>query len=99
MGKELKDIKEFFKNHKKELIERFGIREVGIFGSYVKGEKREDSDLDILVDFEDGYKSFDNYMDFKFYLEDLLGIKVDLVIKTALKPNLKPGILEETLYV
>lgn len=51
------------------------------------------------MEFEQGKKTFDNYMDLKFYLEDLLGVEVDLVIKSAIKPKLKEYILKEVVYV
>lgn len=94
-----KDIKEVLKNHKNEIAKKFGIKEIGIFGSYVRGEETETSDIDIIIEFEEGKKTFDNYMDLKFYLEDLFGIKVDLVIKSAIKPKLKKYILNECIYV
>jgi hypothetical protein len=93
------EIREILKKHSPELRERFGVWELGIFGSYVRGEQGEKSDLDVLVEFKRGYKTFDNYMDLKFYLEELLNLKVDLVTRSALKPRLKPYILEEAVYV
>ncbi|RLI77354.1 nucleotidyltransferase [Archaeoglobales archaeon] len=93
------EIKEILKEHSDNLKQKFGVKELGIFGSYVRGEQKEGSDLDILVEFKEGYKTFDNYMDLKFYLEELLNVKVDLVSKTALKPRLKPHILKEVVYV
>ena len=81
-----------------EAIKKFGAKRIGIFGSYARGEEKEESDLDVLVDFEGGKKTFDNYMDLKFFLEDLFGCKVDLVIREAIKPRLKPYILSEVRY-
>ena len=81
-----------------EAIKKFGAKRIGIFGSYARGEEKEESDLDVLVDFEGGKKTFDNYMDLKFFLEDLFGCKVDLVIREAIKPGLKPYILSEVRY-
>ncbi len=78
--------------------DRFGIKSIGIFGSFARGEERSDSDLDVLVDFEEGKKTFDNYMDLKFYLEEFFGRKVDLVTVNALRPQLKTAILSETVY-
>lgn len=72
---------------------------MGIFGSYVRGEQSEESDVDILVEFEEGYKNFDNYMELKFYLEELLQIKIDLITEQALKPKLRFHILQEVIYV
>ena len=97
--KTLEGIRETLKRRCGYIKERFGVKEIGIFGSYVRHEQEESSDIDILVEFKDGYRTFDNYMDLKFYLEELLGIRVDLVSKDALKPRLKPYILKEIVYV
>ncbi len=80
-----------------EAIKRFGVRRLGLFGSHVRGEGKDSSDLDFVVDFEK--KTFDNYMDLKFSLEDLFQCPVDLVMIDAIKPRLKQNILNETLYV
>ncbi|MCF2135903.1 MAG: nucleotidyltransferase family protein [Candidatus Thorarchaeota archaeon] len=79
-------------------IRKFGVRKIGVFGSYVRGEQQERSDIDVLVQFEKGMKSFDNYMELKFFLEDLFGYKVDLVLEEALKPELRPHILRSVEY-
>ena len=65
----------------REEIKKYGVKRIGVFGSYVKSMQREGSDIDTLVEFEKDKKSFDNYMELKFFLQDLLGCKVDLVIK------------------
>lgn len=80
----------------KERVKQFEVNKIGIFGSHAKGRARIQSDIDILVEFNK--KSFDNYMDLKFFLENLLGAKVDLVISDAVKPRLKPIILGEVVY-
>jgi predicted nucleotidyltransferase len=82
-----------------EIKTRFKVKEIGIFGSRIKGRAKRKSDIDILVEFEEGYKTFDNYIDLKFYLEDLFGCKVDLVLKSALREEIKPHILSEVVYV
>jgi uncharacterized protein len=79
-----------------ETIRGFGVRRLGIFGSYARGEQSEASDMDFLVEFE--LATFDNYFDLKFFLEDLLGRKVDLVFKDTIKPKIRSTILEETVY-
>ncbi len=76
----------------------FHVKEIGIFGSFVKGEQNTSSDIDILVAFEKGHKDFFNYMRLKYYLEELLGRQVDLVIKEAVKPRLKQKIFDEVEY-
>jgi predicted nucleotidyltransferase len=94
-----RDIQVILQERKNYLVEKFGVMEIAIFGSYARGEQREDSDIDLIVDFKEGYKTFDNYMDLKFYLEELFGKKVDLVIKSAINPRIKPFIIEEAIYV
>jgi len=86
------------KEQEKLIRHKFGVKRIGIFGSFARGEEREDSDLDVLFVFEDGQKTFDNYMDLKFYLEDLFGRKVDLVTEKALKPQLKEIIMKDVVY-
>ena len=81
----------------REKLRDFGVRRLGLFGSAVRGEATEESDLDFLVELE--IKTFDNYMDLKEFLEELFGCKVDLVMKDALKPRLREPILKETVYV
>ena len=83
---------------KKERVEKYGVKKIGLFGSYVRNESHEGSDVDILVEFEKGKKTFDNYMELKFFLEDLFNYKVDLVITEAIKSDLKPYILGGVKY-
>ena len=82
-----------------EKIKEFGIKKIGLFGSFVQNNQTEESDLDILIEFEKGQKSFDNYMDLKFFLEGVFNRRVDLIIKGAIKPDLKPYILGNVQYV
>jgi hypothetical protein len=86
------------RQHEPVLKQRFGIAKVGIFGSFARGEERPDSDIDILVMFQNGKKTFDNFMGTKFYLEDLFGRKVDLVTDAALKPLIRDPILQDVVY-
>ncbi|WP_292370979.1 nucleotidyltransferase family protein [Methanoregula sp. UBA64] len=86
------------RRHEPEIKKRFGVATIGIFGSYIRGEERPDSDVDVLVSFRKGEETFDHYMDCKFYLEDLFGRPVDLVMKGAIKKRLKPYILGEVVY-
>ncbi len=79
-------------------IKKFGVRRIGLFGSCAEGGQKKESDVDILVEFERGKKTFDNYMELKFFLEDLFDRKVDLVILESLKPDLKPHILRSVKY-
>ena len=86
------------RQNKQEIRDRFGVERIGIFGSFVRGEERTDSDVDVLVEFREDEKTFDHYMDLKFYLEDLFGRKVDLVMKDAIKRRLREPILSEVVY-
>jgi predicted nucleotidyltransferase len=79
-------------------IEKFHVSRLGLFGSFTREEQHDASDVDILVEFEDGHESFDNYMDLKFYLEELFERKVDVVIFDSIKPSLKPSIIRSVLY-
>ncbi len=86
------------KAHRWELEEKFGVKEIGVFGSYVRGEATEKSDVDILVDFYE-VPSLLKFIELEEYLEDLLGIKVDLVMKSALKPKIGEHVRREVIYV
>jgi predicted nucleotidyltransferase len=82
----------------RDSIRAFGARRLGLFGSQARGEATEVSDLDFLVEFEPGTKTFDNYMDLKEFLENLFGRPVDLVVSEVIKPRLREAILRETIY-
>ena len=83
---------------KPELARRYPIRAMGVFGSYVRGEQREDSDLDVLVELGDGITLID-FAGLQLDLSDALGIKVDLVEKEALKPRIGQRVLAEVVYL
>ena len=80
-------------------IKSFGIKRLGLFGSYAKGKANAQSDIDFLVEFEEGKKTFDNFMRLSFLLEDLLGKKIELVTPESLSPYIKPKITKEVEYV
>ena len=80
------------------MVDEFGVKELALFGSVARGQAREKSDVDILVSF-DGPATSRRYFGLQFYLEDLLGRPVDLVTDKALRPELKPYIERESLYV
>lgn len=83
-----------------ELAERFGVAELGLFGSRVRGDHREDSDLDVLVSFApDASLSLLDVVELEYLLSDRLGLKVDLAMKRSLKPRLRPYILREVQAV
>jgi len=91
-------MKQALMERKTFLRERFKVRRIGIFGSWVRNEQKKGSDLDILVEFEEPIGLLD-FLALEDYLSDLLGIKVDLVMKSALKPGIGKHILEEVVYV
>lgn len=81
----------------RDIVRGFEVRRLGIFGSYARGEEREGSDLDFVVEFDK--PTFDNYFDLKFFLEDMFQCEVDLVIADVIKPRIRTRILEEVVYV
>lgn len=98
--KSVQEIKEILKKHKGELVEKYKIKEIGIFGSYVRGGQKKKSDLDVLVEFEEDARiSLLDFIGLQNLLTDLLGVKVDLVEKKCLKPYIGKHILEEVVYL
>jgi hypothetical protein len=98
--KTLDEIKEILQAQKPYLAEKYGVTEIGVFGSYVRGEQRPDSDLDILIELEDPPRiSLLGLVNLENYLSDLLGVKVQTAIKADLKPRLKPYILREVVML
>lgn len=92
------EIKEILRERKEELRLKYKVKEIGIFGSYVRGEENNESDLDILVDFYET-PSLLKFINLENYLSDILGRKVDLVMKRALKPNIGKRILSEVIII
>ena len=98
--KTIESIKKILEEHKEELKKRYGVKEIGIFGSYLRGENKKDSDIDILVEFKEKAKiSLLDFIEIENYLSELLGVKVDLVEKSALKPRIGKHILQEVIYL
>jgi hypothetical protein len=91
------EILTILRQHRVE-IQRFGVKSLAIFGSVARDEATSESDVDLLVEFE-GKVTFDRYMDLKFYLEDCLAIKVDLVTLKMLKPQIRQTVEKEALLV
>jgi len=94
----LKDLSKILREHKNDFQGKYKVSEIGIFGSHVRKEQKADSDVDILVEFDEAPDLF-TFIEFEEYLERLLNTKVDLVQKKALRPQLKKNILEEVVYV
>lgn len=80
-------------------IKSLGVKRLGLFGSFVRDEQTADSDIDLLVEFEADQKTFDNFMQLSFLLEDILPHPVELVTLESLSPYLRPYILPEVEYV
>lgn len=92
------DVQGIISTHADEIRNRFGVRELLVFGSTARGEARDASDVDVLVRFVNK-ATFDGYMDLKFFLEEILGADVDLVTEKALKPMIRERILREALRI
>jgi hypothetical protein len=96
MNRSISDIKQIITMKRDHLNRRYGVKRIGIFGSYVHGTQSEVSDIDILVELEEplGYE----FIGLQMYLEEILGRKVDLVTVKALKPRMREHILREVVY-
>ncbi len=84
-------------DHGADIKRRFGVKEILVFGSVARGEACDTSDLDVLVDFE-GRADFERFMGLRFYLEDLLGLRVDLVTRKAPRAQLRDAIEREAIH-
>jgi len=93
---ELEEIKRKLREHKPDLKEKYNVKKIGIFGSYVHGDQAGSSDIDLLVEFSEpiGWE----IVDLKEELETLLDRPIDIVTKNALKPRLKTQIMEDVVY-
>jgi len=96
--KTLEEIEAILRRHKDELREKYRIKELGLFGSVVRGEHKRGSDVDILVDF-DQVPDLLKFIELERYLKKLIGNKVDLIEKTSIRPELKNIILEEARFL
>jgi len=100
MAKRIEKIKKRLKELKPMLVEKYKIKSIGVFGSYVRGEQKKASDLDILVEFEETADiSLFDFIDLENYLSDIFGIKVDLGEKCVLKPRIGAHILKELVAI
>ena len=93
-----KEIERILQSRKKYIEEKYNVKSLGIFGSYVRGEATENSDVDILVEYREA-PDLISFVELKHYLSDLLNTKVDLVMKNTLKPNIGKEILKEAVYL
>jgi predicted nucleotidyltransferase len=98
--KTLSEIKQILQPQKPILAKKYGVKEIGVFGSYLYGNQTEESDLDVLVEFEKPIRiGLITFIGMENYLSDLLGVKVDLVIKENLKPRIGKHILQEVVML
>lgn len=80
-------------------LKALGVSRIGLFGSFVRGEQHPGSDIDLLVEFEMGKKTFDAFMELSFFLEEILQRRVEVITAESLSPYLGPHILKEVEYV
>ena len=96
--KTLQEIKTILQTHKDKIQELYHVKEIGIFGSFIREENTADSDLDILVEFLEPVSLFE-FIDLEEYIQNMTGIKVDLVSRKGLKPRIGRYILDEVVYI
>lgn len=87
------------RNAQPHLHEQYGVSGLWVFGSYVRGEQSADSDVDVLVEFDRPGMTLFKFVDLEMHLSDLLGAKVDLVRRAALRPRIRPAVLNEAIAV
>ncbi|BAZ89413.1 DNA polymerase beta [Cylindrospermopsis raciborskii CHAB3438] len=92
------ELRQLLSLQKQSLCEIYQITEIGIFGSYARGEETEASDVDILVDYETA-PTFIMLVELRDYLSQLFGLKVDVVTKNGLKPRIRERVLAEAIYI
>ena len=89
------EIVKILKENRNVLI-KYGVKKIGLFGSFVRDEQRDNSDIDFLVEFEK--PNFDDFMDLSFFLEELFGRKVELITNGSLSPYIQPYIKKEVKW-
>jgi predicted nucleotidyltransferase len=100
MKKTALDKEEIFKiiQQNKEMLQKLGVKEIGLFGSFVRNDQNIFSDIDFFVHFETGKKNFRNFINLAYFLEELFGRRVEIVTEKALSPYIGPRIIEEVEY-
>ena len=89
----------FLSQHKDEFLKKYGVTKIGLFGSYVRGDFKEDSDIDIAIEMLNEKKSLNTFFSLRRELEEAFNLKVDLGIESSLKPIAREKILKEIVYV
>jgi len=88
-----------FKKNLAHIQQTFGIKRIGIFGSFARGEQNNESDVDVLVEFKSGEATFDNFMQLAYYLEDLLKRHVDILTCDGISKYIRPYIEKEVIWI
>jgi len=83
----------------RSVLRALGVIKIGLFGSFVRGEQHQESDIDLLIEFDPGRKTFDTFMELSFFLEEVLQRRIELVTLESLSPYIGPHILKEVEYV
>ena len=83
----------------KDKLSSFGVKSIGLFGSFVKGQQTLDSDIDLLIEFDESKKTYDNFIDTCFYLEEMFKHQVEVVTNDSISPYIKPYIMKDIEYV
>ena len=96
--KSLEEINQILKENKEDMYRRYEVKEIGVFGSFVRGEQKKRSDLDVLVEFEE-VPGLLKFIELEEYLTKILGKKVDLVRRRAIRQELRDNILKEVVFV
>ena len=96
--RDIEELKQILNEHKESLKEEYMIKEIGVFGSYIKHKEKKTSDIDILVDFQNAVDLL-TFVHLKNHLSELLQVNVDLVMKKALKPGIGERVLKEVVYI
>ena len=89
---------QLLQDHKLEIL-KYGVKRIGLFGSFVRNEAKATSDVDFVVEFQEGKKNYDNFIDLAYYLEDLVGRKIELLTPKSMSPYIGPKIMKELEYV
>ena len=96
--KEKKEIFNFLE-YNKNILQSYGVKKIGLFGSYIHNQQNKNSDIDILVEFHANKKNYNNFINLVYYLEDNLNTKIDLLTIESLSPYIGQRILNEVEYV
>ncbi len=103
MKKAVRNVEEataILREHKAEVVQKYHVSQIGIFGSFVRGEQRRQSDIDIIVEFDQrNIPGLIKFIEMERHLEKLLRKKVDLVRKGGIRPELRKSILKEVVYI